>query len=317
MPAPRETPARASPAIVTAGDLLARVIPAAPFVVGDVVPQGLTVLAGRPKLGKSWLTLNVALAVAGGRPVLGRETGGPGSVLVLALEDGDRRLQSRLRLMLGAEPAPAGLSFATTWPALDEGGADALRRWADTATDPRMVIVDVLQRIRPKSKSGHLYADDYSSVLPLKSIADDVGLSVICVTHVGKREASDDPFDAISATTGLIGACDHGLILDRNGTGVHLYGRGRDAPEIDLALRFDPACGSWSALGDADAVTRSDARNSILRALRDAGGAPMTPIEVAERAGITHDVAKKRLPAMAKAGEVEKFGPGSYVAVAA
>lgn len=300
-------------ATFTACDLLARDLPPARFLVPDVVPTGLILLAGKPKLGKSWLALGLSLAVAGGTDFLGRPISEPGDALYLGLEDGERRLQDRLRRMMGGRSAPAHLHLATSCPSLDEGGADALGGWIERAEDPRLIVVDVFARVRSRQNTGRAYQDDYSAVLPLKTLADRSGVTILVVTHTRKAEASDDPFDAISATTGLVGAADHALILDRDGSGVRLYGRGRDAGEIDLALRFDPTLGRWRALGDAGEINRSDARNSILAVLRRSSR-PLTPREVADLADVSHEVAKKRLPAMVKDGEAIRVGAGAYSA---
>ena len=300
-------------ATFSAADLLGRDLPPARYLAPEVVPSGLILLAGKPKLGKSWLALGLSLAVAGGTDFLGRPIRDPGDALYLGLEDGERRLQDRLKRMLGGRNAPARLHLATSCPNLDEGGADALHEWIEKTADPRLVVVDVFARIRSRQNSGRAYADDYQAVLPLKILADASGVTILVVTHTRKAEASDDPFDAISATTGLVGAADHALILDRNGSGVHLYGRGRDAGEIDLALKFDPTRGRWDALGDAGEINRSDARNAILGALRRSSR-PLTPREVADLADVSHEVAKKRLPAMVKDGEAIRVGAGTYSA---
>lgn len=298
--------------LISADLLMARRFPPPRFVVPGLIPEGLTLLAGRPKLGKSWISMNISLALAAGLVVLGREPGEAGDVLHLALEDGPRRLQERLRLMLGGASAPARLAFATTCPTLDDGGADAIRAWAASVSTPRLVVIDVFQRIRGKGQDGRrLYADDYAAVLPLKALADDLGLAVIVVTHCRKSDANDDPLDAVSATTGLTAAADHILILDRDRDGTTLYGRGRDVEEFDLALRFDPRRGLWTALGDKGEVNRSDSRNAILAALKAAGEA-MSPKAMADASGVGHAVVKHLVGRLVEAGDLIRVGAGSY-----
>lgn len=296
---------------VRADDLLRQTFPPAAFVVSGILPVGLTLLAGRPKLGKSWLCLDIAAAIASGGNVLGRAVE-PGDVLYLALEDGPRRLQERLKKLLGGTEASPRLHLATACPALDAGGADAIVAWIKSVPSPRLVVVDVFQRVRPKGQvGGRLYSDDYTSVLPLKALADEHNIAVVAVTHTRKAEAGVDPFDAISATTGLVGAADHALILDRSSTGLSLYGRGRDVEEFDIAVRFDPLTARWTVLGDREAVNRSDTRNAIIAALGAAGEA-IGPAEIARRAGLSEAVVKQRLPAIVKAGEAIKVGRGLY-----
>jgi hypothetical protein len=282
------------------------------FVVPGLVPEGLTLLAGRPKLGKSWIAMNISLAVASGQPILGRDPGDAGDVLHLALEDGPRRLQDRLRMMLAGGVAPTRLSFATSCPTLDSGGVDAIKAWAASVTNPRLIVVDVFQRIRGKSSDGkRLYADDYAAALPLKSIADHFSLALIAVTHCRKSDADNDPLDAVSATTGLTGAADTILILDRDRDGTSLYARGRDTEEADLALKFDPRKGLWSALGNKADVARSESRKAILAALRAAGG-PLGPKGIADASGVSHGTVKHLVGRMVDAGDIIRAGDGLY-----
>ena len=83
--------------------------PEAPFVVAGLILEGLTILAGRPKIGKSWLALAVCLAVAQGHRVLGNLATTQGDVLYAALEDNPRRLQKRIDKLLSP--------FSAEWPA--------------------------------------------------------------------------------------------------------------------------------------------------------------------------------------------------------
>ncbi len=121
--------------IFSAADLQGRVFPPIKWIVPDILPEGLTLLAGKPKLGKSWLSLDIAVAVASGGSVLGRECE-PGPVLCLALEDNQRRLQRRLQLVAGSTPWPRDLEFHTEWPRGD-AGLERMRDWvaASVVTD--------------------------------------------------------------------------------------------------------------------------------------------------------------------------------------
>lgn len=297
---------------IAAQDLMRQHFKPRDFVVPGILPEGLTLLAGKPKIGKSWLSLALSSAVAGGLDFLGKPVRSCGSVLYLALEDGPARLQHRLKLLLDGGRPPKDLAFATSCPTLDQGGSDAIAAWVRTADRPRLVVVDVFQRVRPKRVGGdRLYEDDYSAALPLKRIADENGIAIVCVTHTRKGEAADDPLDQVSGTSGLTGAADNILLLDRNQKGTTLYGRGRDSEEFELALRFDPRRGLWTALGDRADVERSDSRNAILKAVRDSGN-PLTPKEIAERCGVDHDTTKKLVRRMTEAGDLTPIGKGKY-----
>lgn len=299
--------------IISARNLMQMAFKPRAFVVPGILPEGLTILAGKPKIGKSWLAMNLSLAIAKAGSFLGREVSEPHDVLHLALEDAPGRLQHRLSMILGRELPPTPLSFATECPPIDQGGAEAIHGWAKRAQNPRLIVVDVFQRIRAKRNQGdRLYEDDYSAALPLKRIADELGLAVVMVTHTRKGDAGDDPLDQVSGTSGLTGAADNILVLDRNQKGTTLYGRGRDSEEFELALRFDPRTGLWSALGDRAEVERSDSRNAILKVVREAG-CDLSPKEIAERSGVDHEVTKKLAVRMVEDGTLTKIGKGRYL----
>jgi AAA domain len=298
---------------LTAAELLAKKLPPTRFVVPGYVQEGLTFLGGRPKVGKSWLSLNTAVAVANGAEVLGRPTE-PGDVLYMALEDHPRRLQDRLLLVLGGSAAPKRLHLATFCPTIGNGGIEAMEQWCKRVERPRLIVIDVYARIRQRSPGGgNLYEADYGSAVPLKTLADQQELAVLTVTHTRKEAAIDDPLDAISATTGLAGAADAILVLSRDPKGARLVGRGRDlTDDIDVALSFDRPTGWWRVVGDTEEARRSHQQTAIIRALKEAD-MPLSPKDIAERTGVDHDVAKHLVRKLAGSGMIEQSGRGLYV----
>jgi hypothetical protein len=137
------------------------------YVVPGVIVEGLTLLAGKPKLGKSWLLLHAAIAVARGGFTLGDIHCTEGDVLYCALEDNLRRLKSRLTKLLGGEPPPERLHFKCEMPRLAEGGLDAIKSWIASVSHPRLIIIDTLAMVRAaaKPKEQTAYDADYNSVL--------------------------------------------------------------------------------------------------------------------------------------------------------
>jgi hypothetical protein len=118
------------PGLITADELQAKLFEPVMFVIPSLIAEGLTLLAGKPKLGKSWLTLDIALAIASGKPALGNLPTLQGQVLALCLEDNRVRLQTRIaKLMAAGEVWPSDLSLATEWPRLDEGGLSDIENW--------------------------------------------------------------------------------------------------------------------------------------------------------------------------------------------
>src|SRR5437763_13472694 len=127
--------------LTSAADLIAREFAEPKWAVPDVIAEGLTILAGKPKTGKSWAALDFAVAVAGGYPALGNIECRQGDVLLLALEDNDRRLNQRLKAVLQGQPAPAALQIATSWRRADAGGLDDLRDWLRGHYKPARLVV--------------------------------------------------------------------------------------------------------------------------------------------------------------------------------
>ncbi|WP_261334167.1 AAA family ATPase [Rhizobium leguminosarum] len=312
-------PVKASPSppaapkfnLINAQDLLGLDFPPVKYVIPGYIAEGLTILGGRPKLGKSWLALGGCVAVATGGECLGEECE-QGDVLYLALEDNQRRLQDRLETVLSppqVRPDISRLSLMTEGPRINAGLIELLDQWRLAVEDPRLIVIDTLAMVRPpKGRNQDSYDADYAALSPLQKYAGEHRLAIVVVTHVRKMEASD-PLEMISGTNGLTGAADSILVLNRDQDGPKLYGRGRDIEEIEKALKFN--AGVWTALGNADDVKQSDQRRRILEVLTDATTA-LTPTEIAKEAGMKETNVKYLLRVMVKAGSAEKVGYGQY-----
>jgi hypothetical protein len=220
------------------------------YAVPGLLPEGFTLLVGPPKIGKSWWVLDVALAVADGGVALGAlRTGGARDVLLLGLEDGDRRLQDRCRRLLGMMPIPKRFAYMTR---IEPGRVvETVQAWLDQASDPALVIVDTLGRVMPPAMPGEsAYQRDYRVGARLKRVADDrAGLSLL-VNHHDRKATADDFVDAVSATHGLAGAADTIAVLarPRQETEGSLKVVGRDVPEGEYALSLSDGC-AWRLHG--------------------------------------------------------------------
>jgi hypothetical protein len=264
---------------ITAADLRKMIFPPIRYVVPAFIPEGLTLLVGRPKIGKSWLALDLCLACAGGRSTLGSIKPECGDVLYLALEDGKRRLQSRIDKLVSSfeQEWPIRLHLVPSggWRRADLGGLDDIENWCRSVPNPVLVVVDTLERIRkPATAKGPLYTADYEAISALQKVATDHGIAIVVLHHDRKSEA-DDAFDTVSGTLGLTAAADTILMLKRKSGSVILYARGRDIEENGTALQFDKASCRWTILGSAAEVQRSTERSRIIEALK-AAGQPLT-----------------------------------------
>ena len=141
-------------AFPSAAELMAREIPPVRWIVPGIVPEGVALLAGKPKLGKSWLALGLFVAVASGVVAFGTVRVEKGAALYLALEDNDRRLQFRLAKILARAEVPDGLHYSIKCPRLDEGEVEAIEDWLSSRPDARLVVIDTLAKIRPRQRRG-------------------------------------------------------------------------------------------------------------------------------------------------------------------
>ncbi len=231
-------------------ELQHRIIPPIQWIVNGLIPQGLTIIAGAPKAGKSWLVLDLCLSVARGDPFLGRDTiPMPGSVIYLALEDSDRRLKSRMMTVLDGRTAPTNLHFITEAPPINGGLVEQMKQLFDWKPDTSLVVIDTLGKIRQASKLDG-YQKDYGELSAIKRLADEQNCGIVVVHHLRKMQGSD-PFDRISGTNGILGSADTAMVLTRarQESEGRLSITGRDLDEAELVLKFSDCC-RWELLSD-------------------------------------------------------------------
>lgn len=297
----------------TAAVLRTMEFPPVSYVVPGVIPEGLTILAGRPKIGKSWMALDLAIGIATGKPVLGGVHVEQGDVLYCCLEDNPRRLKRRVTKLLSpfSDEWPERLTLATSWRQLDEGGVDDIEAWCKDALNPRLVLLDTLAGVRPnRGGTDTLYEGDYRALGSIHRLANDRGVGAVALHHTRKMDA-DDPVDTISGSLGLAGAADTCLILARGPKGTTLYIRGRDIEECEKAVSFGSENCRWTLLGNAADVQWTDAKSKILAALSAAKDL-MGPADIASVTGIPRNTVDVTLHRLAADGEVVQVSRGRY-----
>jgi hypothetical protein len=275
--------------IVMANDLQSMTFPPVRHILPGYISEGATIIAGKPKIGKSWLTLDLCLAATADRFTLGTLKPTQGDVLYLALEDNNRRLKRRMaKLWPSAEARwPERLALVTDWSRADEGGLDDIEEWCNSVADPALLVIDTLEKFRPVQKGNSpAYSADYSAVTGLQKIAGKHRIAVVINHHVRKMEA-DDPFDTVSGTLGLTGAADTIIVLKRSAGTVTLHARGRDIEEVETAIQFERTTCRWTILGAASEVTVSRERTAVLAALAEADGEGLSVSEIMAHTGRT------------------------------
>jgi DNA-binding NarL/FixJ family response regulator len=287
------------------------------WIVPKYLPEGVTLLAGKPKIGKSWLMLGTALAVTRGDLVL-CERCEQRTVLYCALEDNERRMQARIDKIIGrAERWPVNGYLVYDLPTIGNGGIERLEQYTkDYPLD--LIIVDTLARFRgSKRKDEDNYAADYRTMAELHNLGRRTGVSIIVVHHVRKATA-DDLFDTISGTMGLSGAADTLAILTRTDdqNGLRFATRGRDVEPEDKVVAFDSDLGEWTVVEDYEPEEKGTGNTaSQIAAVLQAHGFGMTPKQVAEKLGAKENAIQQALRRMAKKGQARKNQYGVYEAV--
>ena len=228
----------ASKHFVSAADLQKKRFAPLKVLVDPIITEGVSIVAGREKIGKSWLMLDIALGVASGATIAGAWKTASHDVLYMALEDGEARLQRRLQRLCPQQEWPQSLTLSTRAPRLDDGLADWIELWAKKAQNPGLVVIDTLQLIRPVRGQSR-YADDVSDLATLQAISARHKISILLVHHLRKAIADSDALDAINGSTGLAAGADSVVVMRRHESnrGFEIYTRGRDIIEQQFAMR--------------------------------------------------------------------------------
>jgi hypothetical protein len=273
-------------------------------VIPGLLTEGVTLLCGKPKKGKTWMALDIAISVAAPRICLGDFVPAQGDVLYVALEDNSRRLQRRLKHILvhDDETWPERLTFAFTWRRLDQGGLDDLAEWLAEHAEARLIVIDTFAAVRPLSKD-YGYNEDYSALAGLQRFAGEHGIAVLVVHHLRKASA-DDFGDEISGTLGLTAAVDAYLVLrggDNSGA-AELCLRSRDIEERKFGASFSQETCRWTLDRSSD---QERSKQRILAVLIDADE-PLSPAEIVRQTGLSRSAVDNQLWRMTKAGEVHR-----------
>ncbi|MEW6351086.1 MAG: AAA family ATPase [Thermodesulfobacteriota bacterium] len=314
-PEPKVSPN--GPTLISFADVRHMDLPEPRWIIRDLLPEGLCVLAGAPKIGKSWLVQHLSISVASGTHALGAFPCAQGEVLHLALEDNLRRFNVRMGMMLGDAAAPAQGYFCAQWPYFSEAddevdGLVLLHKWLQAHREhARMVVIDTLAKIRPRRSRNRddLYSRDYRDLEGLQGLASAFRVAIVIVHHKNKGMHADE-YNTISGSTGITGCADTVMILSKpercQGDGV-LFISGRDIRERRVSLVFDKLTGLWRWIGDVDPAGGSDDREYLRDILRSAGR-PMKPSEIAAqcRPEKTVNAVQKTLRRLMESGEVVK-----------
>ncbi|WP_405340965.1 AAA family ATPase [Ruminococcus sp.] len=233
------------------------------FWVESLLCSGLTVLAGAPKVGKSWLVLNMCLSIAKGKPFLGLNTRQCG-VLYVALEDDERRLQRRILTI--TDECAEHLYLTNRCAEISEELEKELCFFLAEHRDVRVIVIDTLQKIRAGGRDMS-YANDYDEISVLKNIADQLNIAIVLVHHTRKMSDSDY-MNEISGTNGIAGSADTLMVLKKEKRASReavLSCTGRDIEDRELKLRLSRESCIWQVISDSMEQERRELPGVIVK----------------------------------------------------
>ena len=266
-------------------------IPPLVFTIDKLLPQGLFILAGAPKVGKSWLTLDLCVAVAEGKQWLDHQAT-QGSVMYYALEDNWRRLQSRIKIQHGTLTNKRSLQMIIKPLGITELG-NAIFAQVKSRPDTRLVCIDTIAYVRDYNNANTIsYSHDRKDMAAIKEIANLHDITIVCIQHTRKMGDSNNKINQISGSTGLTGTTDGNMVLGKKHNmetkGVLLI-ENRDTKNVEFNVEFDENTFRWKNLGEKiyeeiTHTTEKDGFTEIFLKHYLADGEPKPYKEIKERA---------------------------------
>lgn len=300
--------------VLSADQILTTHWPEPVWAVPGILPVGLTILAGAPKIGKSWLSLQLARAIASGGEFLGTPVA-RGPVLVCALEDTAARLQKRMQGMgwppnLAVDFLPIPARGRQPWSVLN-GGLERLVEHIYTRLY-HLVVIDTLSRAVPGDQQDVQVMT--RALTPLQEMAHQVNCGVMLTDH--HRKAGGAGPDAIadilgSTAKGAMADTVWSLYRERGKSGARLLITGRDVAEQTLEMEFDRSTCSWRCLGKGATLEITERRQEILSTLSRLGTASLK--EIAEELGQPLSNTHIRLQDLVAAGLVARSQSGHKI----
>ena len=284
-------------------------------IVEGLLDEGMILFGGKPKRGKSWLMLDLALSVGTGSPVWRHfPVQEPQPALYIGLEDGRDDIRERLFAIRPGITDTGKLEFLYHFPRLNEGGLEKLHGYAESGRY-RLIIIDVLARVESADRrnSEKRYHDIYDMLAPLQDLRHQHPLCMVLVTHLRKSEAQDI-FDGLHGSVAYQGVQDALWVLERrlqsNVAIVHTLGKRSHHQALHLSF----VGGHWEFLGHDDEIKFSQARQDV-QDLLDEYDRDMTISEVNRHLSQPRDgyrATQQLMYRMLQDGQLVRRGRGRY-----
>jgi predicted transcriptional regulator len=282
-------------------DILTLKVKEPSWIIPNLLPEGFSILGGKPKTGKSWLALQIALTCIQLKK----------RVVYFTLEDTPGRLQRRLKHLGITDPETfkdLPILFSFELPSIGKGAIKKIKAYI-YEFKPDLIIIDPWVKIKPRAKGKDIFYEEYQSLDVLKEFTKE-GVSILLVHHARKTQ-SEDPIDEILGSTGQTAVVDNILVLKRargSQTAVlHLILR--DFEETDLGLRFE---NGWRLEGSAKEVMLAEEQKKIIEAIKELGE-EATPKAIADLLGKNHGTVRVILSRMVQKGIIKKTSKGTYI----
>jgi RecA-family ATPase len=302
--------------LISAEELQKKEILPLKWIVKDLLPEGLTILAGSPKHGKSLLAMNVAIAAAMGKPLMNKFETSQGKILFLPFEDGERRFQKRINDIskgYSLDNAPKDLLIPQNcyFPELNASALALIEKFIDQY-DIQLVVIDTFGASIPAKKisQNYNYLSDYQMMKNYQQLATKKRISIIMIHHTRKAKA-ESVFDEISGTTGITGASDVNMVLQKNVLESTLHIQGRDIEDKIYRLNFSKDNFIYTFSGEGDTTKISPERKMILDIFEENKDREMKAEEVVSISGKKDESIRQLLRSMKMNGQLvdgSKYG---------
>lgn len=306
--------------LITLGQFLSSDPNPLEWIVPEILPEGLTILASRPKMGKSWLCLNLGLSVASGIKVFNKFDVQPQKVLYITFEDSKARLFGRLQSLIDSNYFVSNavesnfiLTPELTIPYLDEGGIEFLFEKIHEE-GIKLVIIDTLTRALKNQQSNKQasYVGDYKLISPYQNFALKNHISLIFVYHTRKALSEGEYFiDEIQGTTGITAGADTLMVLKKEKEKFKLYLTGKDVIADDIDLTFDKQSGLWLIDSQETKIDTTPEREEIINLLQNEER-EMRTSEIASKLGKKENNISTMLQKLVKENKIKNPKYGFY-----
>lgn len=293
-----------------ASELLEYEFPVQEWYITGFITDGLTLISGAPKIGKSWMVLSIAMELSVGGRVFDAIEVDETEVLYLALEDTPRRLKDRL-IKIEAEKTTK-LHIECSLDAWEGDIIKCLEYYLDKYPEIEVIIIDPLGKIRKDSEENS-YQKSYKELEPIKTLADKKGISIVLIHHTRKGNGNipTDKIDDILGSRALSAACDTLIMIERhpNSSQGAVYIRGRDVEEKSYRMAFLE--NEWRLVGDGVVRLTSPEQIKICDYIARQNK-PQKINDIASGLGMEYRNVKSLLSKMAKRGELTRTSRGEY-----